>query len=66
MRLRRWFLSDDERLVKVKSLRPSLLDGSLCWPVFLVDRRGCGRQTVTPVWDWERVVSPFRAPQKEG
>ncbi len=59
MRLRRWFLEDDERLVRIKGLMPMVDRYGVAWPTMLIDRRGGGRQTVTPIWNWARLRAPW-------
>ncbi len=56
---RRWLFSDGDRLVKIKSWWPSYVDGELGWPVMLIDVRGSGRMTATPIWNRYRFVAPF-------
>ena len=59
-KFRRWFLNDDETLVKVRSWRPSIGKYGLEWPTMLVDRKGYERSCVCAVWNWARIVAPFR------
>jgi len=52
----RWFLRrllDDPRdkIVRVKSWRPSLGGHGIEWPTMLIDQLGYRRMTVSPVWD---------------
>lgn len=55
-----WFLRrcgyyrEGEKLVRVKSWKPSVSHHGVEWPTLLVDRRGGRRETSTPVWAWKR------------
>jgi hypothetical protein len=51
-RILRWLgcLDQDQKLVRVRSWWPSLDPWGVCWPCMLVDRRGGGRETCSPVW----------------
>ena len=66
MKLRRLILEDNEKLIKVKSLRPwidrSYGRRAICWPIMLVEARG-SRMTVAPIWNLERLKRAF---QREG
>ncbi len=61
-KLRRWFLADDDSFVGVVSWRPSIGRYGIEWPTIRVDRLG-RRERSTPVWNWARVLAPFREPQ---
>ncbi len=53
--MKQWFarivLGPDYYIVRFKSWRPSIGPYGVEWPTMLVDRRGCYRSTITPVWD---------------
>ena len=53
-----WLLKYDEheKIVRVKSYWPCILNGCVEWPVMLIDSRG-RRMTVVPVWDRNRLVA---------
>lgn len=55
-RILKWLgcLDQDQKLVRVKSWWPSIEVG---WPVMLIDRRGGGRETSTPIWNRHRWLS---------
>lgn len=59
-RLRRWFLEDGDKLVRVKSWRPYLGPHGLEWPCLLIDSNRHRRMSINPVWDRSRLLSPFR------
>ena len=57
-----WLFRDDgvHRVVKIKSWQPVMGPYGIEWPTLLVDRqRGCGRQTISPVWNAARVRQLF-------
>ncbi len=58
-KLRRWFLEDDAKLVRIKSLKPFWGPYGLEWPVLLVDYLG-NRWTQSPVWCRRRLIAPWR------
>ena len=64
-RFLKWLcLAEGDRIVRIKSLRPSLYRNpwgrwELSWPCLLVDRLGGSRATVWPVWDRARVLGLF-------
>lgn len=62
-KLRRWFLDDGDKLIKIRSLR--LHRGQYGWegPCMLVDKHRLNRMTVWPVWDSMRLLAPFRDKQ---
>lgn len=54
-----WLLLDkDDKLVGVKSWRPSWGRYGIEWPTLLYDRHG-QRINGAPVWDWNRVRGLF-------
>lgn len=62
-------LEDKDRLIRVKSWRPSLGPHGIEWPTMLIDRNGYQRCTVTPVWNWALVRHVFRyeqGPREDG
>jgi hypothetical protein len=71
MRLRRLFLEDDDKLIKIKSLWPSVNRSygrtAICWPKMLIDAGGYGssRQTVSPIWNAARFQRVFLTNDKE-
>ncbi|MCE6959272.1 hypothetical protein LAZ40_09425 [Cereibacter sphaeroides] len=58
MKLRRWFLADDERLVAVRSCLPSIDRHGLWGPCLLVERRG-HRATVRALWNRAHLLAPW-------
>lgn len=63
-KFRRWFLQDDDRLIKVRwasLLRPTFVKGmGLEWISMLIDSRGGAERTsATLVWNWPRLRAPF-------
>lgn len=57
---RRWFLSEGDRLVRIKSLRPQWGSYGLEWPVLVIKMKGYGQMTITPCWTWQRLLLPWR------
>lgn len=57
---RRWWLWDEQKLVKIKSFWPSWDSRykTVSWPVLLVDGYG-QRSTVSPIWTWGHFIAPF-------
>lgn len=59
MKLRRLFLQDNEKLIKVKSWMPSFYAWKLEWPMLLIDR-DAQRMIIIPVWDLARIKGIFK------
>lgn len=53
-------LHPGQRLIRVKSYRPYLGRYGLEWPTMLIETRGGGRETVTPVWNSAKVQALLR------
>lgn len=60
-------LSEGERIVRIKSLWPSVMRNpwgrwELAWPCLLIDRKYGQRATVSPIWDRARFAefNPWR------
>jgi hypothetical protein len=56
----KWFLEwlclqSGERIIRVKSWRPSWGRYGIEWPCLLIDRLDGSRSTAWPVWDWIRI-----------
>lgn len=47
---------EGERIVRIKSLRPTIGRHGVEWPVLLIDTRSGQRMSVAPVWDRARLV----------
>jgi hypothetical protein len=69
IKLRRLFIEDDDKLIKIKSLRPwvdrSYGRTAICWPTMLIDARGYCRQTVSPIWNIARFKRVFLINDKD-
>lgn len=48
-----------DKILRVKSWRPSLGKYGIEWPTVLMDRNGYQRCTSTPVWNWPLVRGIF-------
>lgn len=56
-----WLLVIDvKQIIRVKSWRPFFGRFGVEWPTLLVDSKHGQRQTITPVWDRNRIVDFFR------
>ena len=61
-----WFvLEDGERIVRIKSLWPTVYRNpwgkwDVCWPCLLIDRKWGQHETVSPVWDRTRLSQLWR------
>lgn len=59
MRLRRWFLQDDEHLIRIISWMPIITRDEILGPLLLV-RRGGRVQRIRSIWDMPHLRAPWR------